>query len=82
MVLRDTTERPEVLACGVGKLVGHSGERLEEMLDAAIEDKSWFEEVLKTENPLEKVMPGNGLQLLLIVILQLIKKIKYESNFV
>lgn len=58
LVLRDTTERPEVLACGVGKLVGHSGERLEEMLDAAIEDKSWFEEVLKTENPFGKGNAG------------------------
>ncbi|MDP3167077.1 MAG: UDP-N-acetylglucosamine 2-epimerase (non-hydrolyzing), partial [Hydrogenophaga sp.] len=43
LILRDTTERPEVLDCGIGRLVGHSGERLEEMLEAALLDKSWFD---------------------------------------
>ncbi|GKS68337.1 UDP-N-acetyl glucosamine 2-epimerase [Nitrosomonas sp. PY1] len=54
LVLRDTTERPEVLACGVGRLVGHSGERLGEMLEAAIDDQSWFDTVVKTKNPFGK----------------------------
>ncbi len=51
LVLRDTTERPEVLECGVGKLVGHSGDQLEKMLEAAILDKSWFDVVRHTINP-------------------------------
>ncbi len=51
LVLRDTTERPEVLECGVGKLVGHSGDQLERMLEAAIVDESWFETVRQTKNP-------------------------------
>lgn len=51
LVLRDTTERPEVLDCGVGKLVGHSGDQLERMLEAAIVDESWFETVRQTKNP-------------------------------
>jgi UDP-N-acetylglucosamine 2-epimerase (non-hydrolysing) len=54
LILRDTTERPEVLDCGVGKLVGHSGERLEEMLEAVLVDNSWFDIVSKTENPFGK----------------------------
>jgi UDP-N-acetylglucosamine 2-epimerase (non-hydrolysing) len=54
LILRDTTERPEVLDCGVGRLVGHSGERLEEMLEAVLVDKSWFDVVSKTENPFGK----------------------------
>ncbi|UJP06416.1 MAG: UDP-N-acetylglucosamine 2-epimerase (non-hydrolyzing) [Nitrosomonas sp.] len=54
LVLRDTTERPEVLDCGVGRLVGHSGERLEEMLETALTDKSWFDTVNTTENPFGK----------------------------
>ncbi len=58
LVLRDTTERPEVLACGVGRLVGHSGERLEEMLEEAIKDKSWFEKVLQIQNPFGKGNAG------------------------
>ncbi len=51
LVLRDTTERPEVLECGVGKLVGHSGDQLEKMLEAAIVDKSWFDIVRQAKNP-------------------------------
>lgn len=54
LILRDTTERPEVLDCGVGRLVGHSGEHLEKMLEAALIDKSWFEAVSKAENPFGK----------------------------
>ena len=51
LVLRDTTERPEVLECGVGRLVGHSGEHLEEMLEAALIDQAWFDTVRTIENP-------------------------------
>jgi UDP-N-acetylglucosamine 2-epimerase (non-hydrolysing) len=51
LVLRDTTERPEVLDCGVGRLVGHSGERLEEMLEEALADPAWFEAVRAVESP-------------------------------
>ena len=54
LVLRDTTERPEVLDCGIGRLVGHSGERLEEMLETALVDKSWLNVVSTTENPFGK----------------------------
>jgi len=54
LILRDTTERPEVLDCGVGRLVGHSGEHLEEMLEATLTDKTWFETVNKVENPFGK----------------------------
>ncbi|SFE53153.1 non-hydrolyzing UDP-N-acetylglucosamine 2-epimerase [Nitrosomonas sp. Nm166] len=54
LVLRDTTERPEVLDCGIGRLVGHSGERLEEMLETALVDKTWLSIVSTTENPFGK----------------------------
>ncbi len=54
LILRDTTERPEVLDCGVGRLVGHSGERLEEMLETSLIDNAWFEAVSTTENPFGK----------------------------
>ena len=54
LILRDTTERPEVLDCGVGRLVGHSREHLEEMLEATIADKSWFEAASKVDNPFGK----------------------------
>ena len=54
LVLRDTTERPEVLDCGIGRLVGHSGERLEEMLETALIDESWFKLASTIENPFGK----------------------------
>ena len=58
LILRDTTERPEVIDCGIGRLVGHSGERLEEMLEATLLDKSWFDTANTTENPFGKGNAG------------------------
>jgi len=51
LILRDTTERPEVLDCGVGRLVGRSGERLEAMLEEAVTDDSWLEAARAVANP-------------------------------
>ncbi len=51
LVLRDTTERPEVLECGVGRLVGHSGERLEAMLEEALHDEAWFAAAQRVQSP-------------------------------
>ena len=58
LILRDTTERPEVIDCGIGRLVGHSGESLEEMLEATLLDKSWFDTAKTTENPFGKGNAG------------------------
>lgn len=51
LVLRDTTERPEVIEAGVGRLVGHSGDRLEVMLGEALADTTWAARVCETPNP-------------------------------
>ena len=51
LILRDTTERPEVLDCGVGRLVGRSGERLETMLEEALADESWLVAARSVANP-------------------------------
>src|SRR5690606_13688825 len=51
LILRDTTERPEVIDCGIGRLVGHSGERLEAMLEEAIDDDSWARAARAIRNP-------------------------------
>jgi len=51
LVLRDTTERPEVLECGVGRLVGHSGERLEALLEEALHDEAWFAAAQRVQSP-------------------------------
>jgi UDP-N-acetylglucosamine 2-epimerase len=51
LVLRENTERPEVLRCGVGRLVGNSSARLEAMLEEARRDAGWAERVAHTPNP-------------------------------
>lgn len=51
LVLRDTTERPEVLEAGIGRLVGHSGERLEQLLEEALADEAWATRVAQGGNP-------------------------------
>lgn len=41
IVLRENTERPEAVECGVARLVGESPERLREMLATALVDEAW-----------------------------------------
>lgn len=41
IVLRENTERPEAVECGVARLVGESPERLRDMLSAALVDNVW-----------------------------------------
>jgi UDP-N-acetylglucosamine 2-epimerase (non-hydrolysing) len=51
LVLRDNTERPEVLHCGIGRLVGSSPSRLEALLEEALTDAAWFERAREVANP-------------------------------
>jgi UDP-N-acetylglucosamine 2-epimerase (non-hydrolysing) len=51
LVLRENTERPEVLRCGVGRLVGNSASRLEALLEEARSDAGWPERIARTANP-------------------------------
>lgn len=51
LVLRENTERPEVLRCGVGRLVGNSPARLEVLLEEALVDVDWFERARTAPNP-------------------------------
>ena len=51
LVLRENTERPEVLRCGVGRLVGNSASRLESLLEEARSDAGWAERIARTANP-------------------------------
>lgn len=51
LVLRENTERPEVLDCGVGRLVGNSPARLESLLEEALVDAAWFERARTAPNP-------------------------------
>lgn len=51
LILRENTERPEAVQCGVGKLVGGRPERLAVMLEEFSRDRRWLEQVERVENP-------------------------------
>jgi UDP-N-acetylglucosamine 2-epimerase (non-hydrolysing) len=51
IVLRESTERPEAVECGIARLAGRGTERLEQLLDAADADDAWRSAVLDGHNP-------------------------------
>lgn len=51
LVLRDGTERPEVLEAGIARLVGPTAERLAALLAEANEEDSWARRVATIPNP-------------------------------
>lgn len=51
VVLRDTTERPESVECGVARLAGHDPARLRELLDTAYKDTEWVRCAGASSNP-------------------------------
>jgi len=51
LILRENTELPEALECGVARLVGKAPSRLEAMLEQVYADGNWLEQTRKTENP-------------------------------
>jgi UDP-N-acetylglucosamine 2-epimerase (non-hydrolysing) len=50
IVLRENTERPEAVECGVARLVGESPEHLREMLRTAIVDEVWHVSASRSRN--------------------------------
>lgn len=51
LILRDNTERPEVLQSGVARLVGGDPQRLAALLEEVSQEPSWADAVQKMENP-------------------------------
>jgi UDP-N-acetylglucosamine 2-epimerase (non-hydrolysing) len=51
LILRENTERPEAVECGIARLVGGSPERLGKLLDEVYGDQIWTEDFRKIENP-------------------------------
>ena len=51
LVLRDETERPEAVSCGVARLVGQSADRLKTELLELERPDSWANKVNEVENP-------------------------------
>jgi UDP-N-acetylglucosamine 2-epimerase (non-hydrolysing) len=55
IILRENTERPEAVECGIARLVGAHPERLAALLAEAREPESWVAQTAKRRNPF-----GNG----------------------
>ena len=55
IILRENTERPEAVQCGIARLVGSRPERLASLLEEAAHPRSWAHETEKIRNPF-----GNG----------------------
>jgi UDP-N-acetylglucosamine 2-epimerase (non-hydrolysing) len=51
LILRENTERPEVVEAGVARLVGGRPERLASMLEEVYLDRAWVEKIREIENP-------------------------------
>lgn len=51
LILRENTERPEAVECGVARLVGKEPARLKAMLGEAYVDASWVASVRQIPNP-------------------------------
>lgn len=51
LVLRDTTERPEVIACGCAKLAGTDHRRLTGLLNESYAGNRWSDKVKTAKNP-------------------------------
>lgn len=65
LILRENTERPEAVQCGVGKLVGGRPERLAVMLEEFSRDGTWLEQVERAENPFGR---GDSAQLIVDIL--------------
>jgi UDP-N-acetylglucosamine 2-epimerase (non-hydrolysing) len=51
LVLRDTTERPEVIECGAGRLVGTDAERIAHEAARLLSDRDAYRQMSRAENP-------------------------------
>jgi len=51
LIIRDNTERPEVIEAGVARLVGGSPKVLAAMLEDAYQPGSWVDQIRRVENP-------------------------------
>jgi len=51
LIIRDNTERPEVIDAGVARLVGGSPQVLTAMLEEAYQPGSWVDQIRSVENP-------------------------------
>jgi UDP-N-acetylglucosamine 2-epimerase (non-hydrolysing) len=51
LILRENTERPEVVECGVARLAGGGPGRLRRLLAEAYDDGAWVERARSAENP-------------------------------
>jgi UDP-N-acetylglucosamine 2-epimerase (non-hydrolysing) len=69
LILRENTERPEVIESGIARLVGGRPERLSLMLEEAKDSGSWIEEVKTIENPFGQGDSGGRIARIILELL-------------
>jgi UDP-N-acetylglucosamine 2-epimerase (non-hydrolysing) len=75
LILRENTERPEVLESSVARLVGGSPRILAAMLEEARQEDSWANDIGKIENPFGQ---GDSGKRIVEIVAQLLSEVRHE----
>jgi UDP-N-acetylglucosamine 2-epimerase (non-hydrolysing) len=66
LILRENTERPEVIEAGVARLVGHRCDDLDPLLEEAVTPPSWLATVRPVDNPFGRGDSGQRIASILV----------------
>ena len=80
LILRENTERPEVLHSGVARLVGPQPERLRSMLSEAYKAGSWASEVKSVRNPFGRGDSGKQIASIIAQLLNVTRRQRTEER--
>jgi UDP-N-acetylglucosamine 2-epimerase (non-hydrolysing) len=69
LVLRENTERPEAVECGIARLVGGRPERLAEFLEDVYNDQAWVDQAKRIANPFGQGDSGNQIAEIIMKLL-------------
>jgi UDP-N-acetylglucosamine 2-epimerase (non-hydrolysing) len=69
LILRESTERPETVQCGVARMAGTPA-RLKALLEEAYSDDGWFETVKNVENPFGRGDSGERIVQIIAQVLE------------
>ena len=69
IVLRENTERPEAVQCGVARLTGNKPDRLRALLREAYREERWTQQAARAENPFGKGDSGERIAQAILQIL-------------
>jgi len=70
LIIRENTERPEAVECGVARLVGGRPDLLAKILEEVYTDRGWIEQVAKIKNPFGQ---GDSAKIIVQIIRELLR---------